>query len=152
MWKPSLIHIVLVLSFFSHHPLRAAEGAPLNATYDCSDPDHIRLIPPKAQPDNQPPVEKGYCAIAYSPGIQISGCSYGQPSQDQAEKVALAQCPFHDAKIVGWTRNGFVVLVGSSDGGWGCGKGKTKEEAEQAAIQDCPGRDARLVQWVKSFD
>ena len=60
-------------------------------------------------------------AIAYSPSTGKFGYGYNYSSRAKAERAALSNCRYRDARIVTWVQTGFCALVKGSDGSWGTG-------------------------------
>lgn len=80
-----------------------------------------------------------YAAIAYSQSTRAHGYSYGKASRAKAEETALDNCAGPDARIVVWTKNGYVALATNSRGAYGWGHSTDKAVAQQKALANCPG-------------
>jgi len=80
-----------------------------------------------------------YAAIAYSKSTRATGYSYNQPSRAKAEEVALDHCAGPDARVVIWTKNGYVSLAVSPRGASGWARSTNKATAEAMALKYCPG-------------
>lgn len=82
-----------------------------------------------------------YAAIAYSPSTGDYSFACDFPTLSEAQEVALARCPQSDARIVGWTRNGFIALaVGDDRTQWGVattqGAGASSKAAKRLALDE----------------
>jgi hypothetical protein len=80
-----------------------------------------------------------YAAIAYSKSTRAHGYSFNQPSRANAEEVALDHCAGPDARVVIWTKNGYVSLALSPRGASGWARSTNKATAEAMALKYCPG-------------
>jgi len=90
-----------------------------------------------------------YCAIAYSKSTGRYGHGEGYDSRAAAEYRALAECGTHDARVVGWVRNGYLSLaLGRLVGTYGTGYGSDIYTAKARALKNCPSDNAHIVQTV----
>ena len=90
-----------------------------------------------------------YCAIAYSKSTGRYGHGEGYDSRAAAEYRALAECGTHDARVVGWVKNGYLSLaLGRIVGTYGTGYGSDIYSAKARALRNCPSNNAHIVQTV----
>jgi hypothetical protein len=87
-------------------------------------------------------------AIAYSPKTRNWGYSYGARSQEDAERMALSQCPVPDAKVVMRANGGWIALA-AGPRGWGAASGASRPAVEQKAL--AMGQEHGPVQIVVSY-
>jgi hypothetical protein len=78
-----------------------------------------------------------YAAVAFSKSTGKYGYSWNQWSRARAESEALSECKADDAKIVGWVKFGWLVLVvGEGNAyavGWEYGDGASRKDAVNRA-------------------
>lgn len=94
-----------------------------------------------------------YGAIAYSPQTRMIGVSSDNPTQAEAESVALQNCKIEsnnaaDCKVVMWVRNACAALAVGQDGGWGTDWGNDRATAERKALAFC-GKYSQTCQVVR---
>lgn len=94
-----------------------------------------------------------YGAIAYSADTQKIGVSSDNPTQAEAENVALQNCKAEsnnapDCKVVMWVRNACAALAVGQDGGWGTDWGNDRVSAERKALAFC-GKYSQTCQVVR---
>ncbi len=94
-----------------------------------------------------------YGAIAYSADTQKIGVSSDNPTQAEAESVALQNCKAEsnnapDCKVVMWVRNACAALAVGQDGGWGTDWGNDRAAAERKALAFC-GKYSQTCQVVR---
>ena len=63
-----------------------------------------------------------YAAVAYSLKTGSYGYAWDHSSRFSAERTALANCRGSDAKVLTWTRFGYIVLLIAEDGAYGVGE------------------------------
>jgi hypothetical protein len=86
---------------------------------------------------------KLWAAVAISPSTLISGGSHAEPSQAEAERVALQSCQeggHNDCRIVGSISGGCVALAGPANpvpNHYGFGRAATREGAATVALAEC---------------
>lgn len=81
-----------------------------------------------------------YAAVAYSLKTGKYGYAWNHSSRSAADKAALANCPEPDAKIVGWAKFGWAVLVIAEDNAYGCAAtfndGASSSDAYKKAVKE----------------
>ena len=79
-----------------------------------------------------------YAAVAFSKKTGKYGYGYDHPSRFSAERAALRNCPEADAKVLTWTRFGYIVLLIAADGSPGFGQvngaGANSRDAYEEAL------------------
>lgn len=82
-----------------------------------------------------------YAAVAYSPSTGKFGYAWNWHTRSKAEAVALSNCKAADAKVVGWVKAGWLVLVVADDNAYGIGTtfglGASNTDAMSEALADC---------------
>ena len=81
-------------------------------------------------------------AFAYDEATGKYGASWNQPSEKQADDVALKGCASDKCKIVFRTAAGQCGAIASTENGkaWGGAKRPKREDAEKAALASCEKR------------
>ncbi len=82
-----------------------------------------------------------YAAIAHSPSTGDYSFAFNCHNRFEAQALAKARCHQEDARIVAWTRHGFVALaVGEDKTQWGVaysqGAGANSKEAKNLALEE----------------
>ncbi len=79
-----------------------------------------------------------YAAIAYSRLGGAYGYASGHPTREVAERRALENCRGIDARVLAWSRSGWVALARAHRGSaYGYATGATAEEARRKALDYC---------------
>ena len=93
-----------------------------------------------------------YAAAAFSPSTGAYGHANGYDTKEGAIARAKAECGEYDA-VAKWSRNAWLALAVSSDGGYGSGWGSTAGKARQMAVQSCleHNDDAKVVVCVNAY-
>jgi hypothetical protein len=90
-----------------------------------------------------------YAAVAYSPSTGKYGYGWNYSSKYAAERAALSECRVADARIVGWAKFGWLVLVVADDNAYGVapawGEGATAAQACQGALRELRKRSNAKV-------
>ncbi|MEM6381717.1 MAG: DUF4189 domain-containing protein [Pseudomonadota bacterium] len=93
-----------------------------------------------------------FTSIAYSQSTNAVGYAYDAPSQEAAERDALARCSEHadDCQVVNWSQNACSALSVqiSGNGGWGADWGETFREASNNAQQECLSHNTACQPFV----
>ena len=84
--------------------------------------------------DEPGPVPNLYAAIAWSKITGRYGWSNDQVSRSKAEREAR-KAAGRGARVVAWTRNGWVAFAYGSDGGWAAANDDTKQLASLRALE-----------------
>ena len=88
---------------------------------------------------------RSFGAIAYSPSIRRTGCSWEQTSVAEARRVALHWCSAADARIVVEGQLTYLALAVALDGRYGWAADSRSRRAERTALRYCEGPSPRIV-------
>lgn len=93
-----------------------------------------------------------YAAVAFSTETGKYGYAWNYGSRAAAERAALAKCKADDAKIVGWVKGGWLVLVVGDNNAYGVaweyGDGARSSVAKRRALDELKKRKGKAVALI----
>lgn len=78
-----------------------------------------------------------YAAVAWSPSTGRYGYSYNCRTYELARAMALEYCNASDARIVIWTRNGYIAIARGYGRSIGWARASDAETARRLALGQC---------------
>ena len=98
------------------------------------------------------PANDRFAAIAYSSATQRYGYSYNCRSLERAKELALSNCGTSDARVVGWSKNGYIAIARGYRGATGWGWASDADTARRNALDNCLRYSsyANVVVWVSA--
>ncbi len=78
-----------------------------------------------------------YAVVAYSPATGRYGYGYGYASRGAAEVAALNRCGTTDARVVAWTRNGYIAVARGTGRSIGWAHASDPATARRLALAAC---------------
>ena len=78
-----------------------------------------------------------FAAVAFSSATKRYGYSYNCRSTERAKELALSNCGAADARVVAWSKNGYIAIARGYRGATGWGWAGDAQTARRNALNNC---------------